>query len=86
MKVLSFMNHKGGVGKTVSAISFSYALVNEGYKVLLIDTDPRSAVEIFLGISSQLTINELLQDFSLGKEINLEKKIKWLIYIDLLQL
>ena len=47
MKVLSFMNPKGGVGKTVSAISFSYALVNEGYKVLLIDTDPRSAVEIF---------------------------------------
>ena len=75
MKVLSFMNPKGGVGKTVSAISFSYALVNEGYKVLLIDTDPRSAVEIFLGIESQLTINELLQDFSLGKEINLEKYV-----------
>ncbi len=75
MKVLSFMNPKGGVGKTVSAISFSYALVNKGYKVLLIDTDPRSAVEIFLGIESPLTINELLQDFSLGKEVNLEKYV-----------
>ena len=69
------MNPKGGVGKTVSAISFSYALVNKGNKVLLIDTDPRSAVEIFLGIESQLTINELLQDFSVGKKINLENYI-----------
>ena len=50
-------------------------MVNKGYKVLLIDTDPRSAVEIFLGIESKLTINELLQDFSSGKNIELENYI-----------
>lgn len=38
-KVFAFANHKGGAGKTTSADGFIYALAEQGYDVLAIDTD-----------------------------------------------
>ena len=41
-KVLSFINMKGGVGKTTLAVNVGYALAKEfNRKVLLIDVDPQ---------------------------------------------
>ena len=39
MKVISFLNMKGGTGKTTTAQNFSYELYKRGYKVLMIDND-----------------------------------------------
>jgi chromosome partitioning protein len=39
MKVISFTNHKGGVGKSTSTLNVGYALAAQGHKVLLIDCD-----------------------------------------------
>jgi cellulose biosynthesis protein BcsQ len=39
--VISFANHKGGVGKTTLAVSIADALSREGFDVLLIDLDPQ---------------------------------------------
>jgi len=39
MKIISFTNHKGGVGKTTSTLNVGYALAGRGHKVLLIDGD-----------------------------------------------
>lgn len=39
MKVISIMNEKGGIGKTVTATSIAWILADRGYKVLLIDGD-----------------------------------------------
>lgn len=40
-KIISFFNHKGGVGKTTLVHNLSFALADEGKRVLLIDADPQ---------------------------------------------
>ena len=62
MKIISIVNPKGGAAKTVSAVNISYSLVNRGYKTLLVDTDPRGSVEIYLGLNNKNTIFELIKE------------------------
>jgi chromosome partitioning protein len=53
--VISLLNHKGGVGKTTSAINIGAGMVELGKKVLLIDLDPQANLTISLGIPRQRT-------------------------------
>jgi chromosome partitioning protein len=39
MKIITFANHKGGVGKTTSTLNVGYTLAAAGHQVLLIDCD-----------------------------------------------
>ncbi len=56
------LNHKGGVGKTTSAINIGAGLVELGRKVLLLDLDPQANLTISLGIPRQkCTIYEALR-------------------------
>ena len=57
--VISLLNHKGGVGKTTSAINIGAGLVELGKRVLLIDLDPQANLSLSLGIPRQpVTIYE----------------------------
>jgi len=57
--IISLLNHKGGVGKTTSAINLGAALVKLNKKVLLVDLDPQANLTISLGIPRQrITIYE----------------------------
>lgn len=49
-KVISISNHKGGVGKTTSAINIGAGLNKLKKKVLLIDLDPQANLSQSLGI------------------------------------
>jgi chromosome partitioning protein len=61
-KIISLLNHKGGVGKTTSAINIGAGLVELGRKVLLIDLDPQANLSVSLGIPRQReTIYEALR-------------------------
>jgi chromosome partitioning protein len=52
-KVLSISNHKGGVGKTTSAINIGAGLNKLGKRVLLIDLDPQANLSQSLGLTNQ---------------------------------
>ncbi|MFK7949132.1 MAG: ParA family protein [Saprospiraceae bacterium] len=61
-KVISLLNHKGGVGKTTSTISIGAGLAKLGKRVLLLDLDPQANLTLSLGIPRQkITIYEALR-------------------------
>lgn len=54
-EVISFINEKGGVGKSTSAITITQILAISGYKVLLIDLDPQMNTTKMFGQSDETT-------------------------------
>ncbi len=52
MRVIAFINQKGGVGKTTSAVHFAAALARTNRSVLLIDLDPQSHASLHLGLQA----------------------------------
>lgn len=61
-KIISLMNHKGGVGKTTSAINIGAGLVELGHRVMLVDLDPQANLTLSLGIPRQpVTIYESIR-------------------------
>ncbi|MBK6619970.1 MAG: ParA family protein [Saprospirales bacterium] len=61
-KVISLLNHKGGVGKTTSAINIGAGLVELGKKVLLVDLDPQANLTLSLGLPREkITIYESIR-------------------------
>lgn len=46
---LSVVNHKGGVGKTTTAVNLSACLGERGSRVLLVDLDPQGSASLALG-------------------------------------
>lgn len=71
MKVISFLNIKGGVAKTISSVNVAAELGKQGYKVLLIDLDPQSNATKYLGLSYPKVKGayELLQGEDVGVRI-----------------
>ena len=60
--VISLLNHKGGVGKTTSAINIGAGLAELNKRALLIDLDPQANLTLSLGIPRQKsTIYEALR-------------------------
>lgn len=50
-KVISFCNHKGGVGKTTSAVNIAAGLSRVGRRVLLVDIDPQANTTQAVGLN-----------------------------------
>ncbi len=50
MKIISFLNIKGGVAKTTSCVNVAAELGRQGKKVLIIDLDPQSNATKYLNV------------------------------------
>lgn len=48
--IISFVNQKGGVGKTTAAINLASSLVRQNYKLVLVDADPQGSAATWHGI------------------------------------
>lgn len=63
-KIISFANHKGGVGKSTSAINIGTGLNRDKQRVLLIDLDPQANLSLGLGLKDA---NKGIYDALTGK-------------------
>lgn len=59
-KTISFINQKGGVGKTTMAFNAAFALAEKGHKVLALDLDPQGNLSLLFQSKSLHTIHQLL--------------------------
>ncbi len=75
-KVIAISNHKGGVGKTTSAINIGAGLALKGKKVLLIDLDPQANMTQSLGLNEPDTgIYEYLKGEQSISSVKIQKNL-----------
>ena len=60
MKIISFANQKGGVGKTTTAVTIAHGLALQGLRTLLVDLDPQGHVAIALGLQKAPGLYQLI--------------------------
>ena len=79
MRSICVINHKGGVGKTTTAVNLAAGLSRNDKSVLLVDLDPQSNVSVSLKVDSPYNLYDALLGniplkrciFNLGKNLDI---------------
>lgn len=78
-KIISFVNQKGGVGKTTTCVNVSTYLALAGKKVLLLDLDPQGNASSSLGIakdSKLKTVYDVMMDDADIMEVIIKSEVQ----------
>lgn len=78
-KIVSFINQKGGVGKTTTCVNMASYLAVMGKRVLLVDLDPQGNASSSLGIDKDnnlKTIYNVIVDDNLLDEVIIKSKVE----------
>ena len=79
MRVVAIANQKGGVGKTPTTVNVAFALARAGYKILLVDFDPRGSLsEYFLADKAdiqEVTVYNALTDLQRIEPLSITPQI-----------
>jgi len=92
MQILSFMNQKGGTGKTTTAVNLAAALGEKGQRVLVLDLDPQANATTWLGVHNegkgvlevflgQKTLSELVRE-TVAPGVDLIPSSSWLVGVE----
>ncbi len=77
-RICIFANRKGGCGKSTTAINVAHGLVIQGYKVLVVDSDPQAHTTIGLGFKPgmvKVSLADVLADRLAIEEVLLTSHI-----------
>lgn len=66
MRIIAFINQKGGVGKTTSTVNVGAGLARLGRKVLLADLDPQAHLTTALGLGASAESRGAMHDLLKG--------------------
>lgn len=69
-EVFAFVNQKGGVAKTTTAVNLAAAFTRLGKRILLLDLDPQGHAGLGLGIDIHADVPTMYDALILGKNIN----------------
>ena len=70
--VWTVANHKGGVGKTTTAVTLGGLLAQSGQRVILVDTDPQASLSYYFGVEPEELSSSLYNVFMAGKSVTKE--------------
>jgi chromosome partitioning protein len=59
---IAILNHKGGTGKTTTAVNVGAGLAERGNRVLLVDSDAQGNVGVCLGVAGERSLYHVLVD------------------------
>lgn len=75
MEIIAIHNNKGGVGKSITALSLAAGLAKSDKQVLLIDLDPQASLTSSLSASQDVTIATLMQNIIDNKKFKFSEGI-----------
>jgi chromosome partitioning protein len=66
---IAVANHKGGVGKTTTAVALAHGPAIKGHDVVILDLDPQGQCASFLGCDHEPWISSLLVGYQLLTDV-----------------